>query len=190
MKITRDVIANHLLGVVQASCLRHADSVNMKFPSTHPTTCDYLIRHGHCSHPFRRHSNFLIMSATTPGEMSRCRGTYARCLPQGQCHVWCGPLSGVFGLHSAAANARSKSLRFISFGTRLTLDPLYLSIKGAFIAGVGCSLSPRSEGDEGRNVALFRLEEVDELGGVALCVVGVAIVHQHVGLPGVGGQLM
>ena len=62
-----------------------------------------------------------IVSRTTPGETSLCRGMSAVCCPQGQTQVVCGPVSGVRLMHRRFFSARSTCRRGISFAMSVKL---------------------------------------------------------------------
>jgi hypothetical protein len=75
----------------------------------------------------------LIVSPTTPAEMSLCRGMFAECFPQGQIHFSCS--LPPCGRHSCSLSALSTSRRFISFGTTVNLAPLDVNIEDSRPAG-------------------------------------------------------
>jgi hypothetical protein len=58
----------------------------------------------------------FIVSATTPGEIIRCRGMLAEWLPHGHSHLVCSPLSDLTE-HPLRRRARFTSVRFIPVAT-------------------------------------------------------------------------
>jgi hypothetical protein len=56
-----------------------------------------------------------MVSATTPGEISVCRGMFAECPPHLQTHFVCDPVSALIE-QPAVSSALSTRRRFMGFG--------------------------------------------------------------------------
>jgi len=85
-----NVVADHTVGLGQATRLSHAFARDVQLPAALPSSGRDPIS-SHWSHPSGRQASGSIVPRTTPGEMILCRGTFALCWPHGHVHFVCGP---------------------------------------------------------------------------------------------------